>query len=42
MTFTVMPDGLVVLRLKNKSAADLAGLLHREGRAPVATERLSR
>lgn len=42
MTFTVMPDGVVVMRLRNKSAADLAGLLHREGRAPVATEHLSR
>jgi len=42
MTFTVMSDGVVVLRLKNKSAADLAGLLHRGRRAPVAVERLSR
>ena len=42
LTFTVMPDGVVVLRLKNKSAADLAGLLHREAREPVAVDRLSR
>jgi len=31
MTFTLMPDGVVVMRVKNKDAADLAGLLHNKG-----------
>ena len=42
MSFTVMPDGIVIMRLKNKMAADLAGVLHGEGRAPIPIERLSR
>ncbi len=42
MTFTVMPDGVVIMRVKNRSASDLAGVLYREGRAPVAAEQLSR
>jgi len=42
MTFTLMPDGTVVLRAKAKSIMDLAGLLRKKGRRPVAIERLSR
>jgi antitoxin PrlF len=42
MTFTLLPDGTVLLRLKNKRVADFAGLLHKEGRSPVPTEDLSR
>jgi AbrB family looped-hinge helix DNA binding protein len=42
MTFTLMPDGTVVMRVKSRSVMDLAGLLHRKGRKPVATGRLSR
>ena len=42
MTFTLMPDGTVVLRLKSKSVAELAGALHKKGRKPVPVERLSR
>jgi AbrB family looped-hinge helix DNA binding protein len=42
MTFTLMPDGTVVMRVKGKSVMDLAGLLHRKGRKPVTIERLSR
>ena len=42
MTFTVLPDALVLMRVKTRTAADLAGLLHKEGRAPVPVERLSR
>jgi antitoxin PrlF len=42
MTFTLMPDGVVLLRVKNKRVADLAGLLHRKGRKAVPAERLSR
>lgn len=42
MTFTLMPDGTVVLRLKRKSLAELAGVLHKKGRKPVPVEQLSR
>ncbi|MHB8563488.1 MAG: AbrB/MazE/SpoVT family DNA-binding domain-containing protein [Acidiferrobacteraceae bacterium] len=42
MTFTLMPDDTVVLRLKSKSLAELAGTLRKKGRKPVPVERLSR
>ncbi|MEQ1776354.1 MAG: type II toxin-antitoxin system PrlF family antitoxin [Burkholderiales bacterium] len=42
MTFTLMPDGTVVMRVKNKSITQLAGMLHRKGRKPVPIEQLSR
>jgi len=42
MTFTLMPDSTVVLRVKTKSVMDLAGLLRKKGRKPVAIPRLSR
>jgi antitoxin PrlF len=42
MTFTLMPDGTVTMRVKTKGVMDLAGLLRKKGRKPVATERLSR
>ena len=42
MTFTQMPDGTVVMRVKSKSVMDLAGLLRKKGRKPVAIECLSR
>jgi len=42
MTFTLMPDGTVVMRVKNKSVTDLAGVLHKKGRKPVPVEQLSR
>jgi antitoxin PrlF len=42
MSFTLMPDGVVILRVKNKRVADLAGLLYKKGRKPVAIELLSR
>jgi len=42
MTFTLMPDGVVLMRVKNKRVADLAGLLHKKGRKPVPVEMLSR
>lgn len=41
MTFTMLPDGTVILRAKNKSILDLAGMLHEEGRAPLPVEQLS-
>ena len=42
MTFTLMPDGLVLMRVKNKSVMTLAGSLHRKGRRPVPVKQLSR
>lgn len=42
MTFTLMPDGTVVMRVKNKSITQLAGILHKKGRKPVSVEQLSR
>jgi antitoxin PrlF len=42
MTFTLMPDSTVVMRVKTRSIMDLAGLLRNKGRKPVAIERLSR
>jgi antitoxin PrlF len=42
MTFTLMPDGVVLMRVKNKRVADLAGLLHKKGRKTVPIELLSR
>ena len=42
MTFTLMPDGVVLMRVKNKHVADLAGRLHKKGRKPVPVEQLSR
>jgi AbrB family looped-hinge helix DNA binding protein len=42
MTFTLMPDGVVVMRVKNKHVSDLAGLLHRKGRKALPIELLSR
>ena len=32
MTFTLMPDGTVVMRVKSKRVADLAGVLHKKSR----------
>ena len=42
MTFTLMPDGTVVLRVKSKSIMELAGVLHKKGRKPVSIEQMSR
>ncbi len=42
MTFTLMPDGVVVLRVTNKHVSDLAGLLHKKGRKAVRIDLLSR
>lgn len=42
MTFTLMPDATVVMRLKSKSLAELAGTLHKKGRKAVPVEQLSR
>ena len=42
MTFTLMPDGTVVLRVKRKSVMQLAGVLRKRGRKPVSIAQLSR
>jgi antitoxin PrlF len=42
MTFTLMPDATVLVRLKSKSVTALAGALHRKGRKRVSVEQLSR
>jgi antitoxin PrlF len=42
MSFTLMPDGVFVMRVKNKRVSDLAGLLCKEGRNPVPVELLTR
>lgn len=42
MTFTLMPDGTVLLRVKNKSIMSLAGSLKKKGRKPLSVEELSR
>jgi AbrB family looped-hinge helix DNA binding protein len=42
MTFTLLPDGVVLMRVKNRSVMGLAGSLHRKGRKPLPVELLSR
>ena len=42
MTFTLMPDATVVMRVKNKNISALAGALYKKGRKPVPVEQLSR
>jgi len=42
MSFTLMPDGIVVMRVKNKRVSDLAGMLYKKGRKSVPIEQLSR
>lgn len=42
ITFTPMPDGTVLMRVKNKSVMSLAGSLRRRGRRPLRIEELSR
>ena len=42
MTFTLMPGGTVVMRVKTKDIMELAGILRKKGRKPVSIERMSR
>ena len=42
MTFTLMLDGTVVMRVKNKSIGQLAGMLRKKGRKSVAIAQMSR
>lgn len=41
ISFTLMPDGTVSMRVKNKSILDLAGSLYEAGRKAVAVEDMS-
>jgi hypothetical protein len=42
MTFTLMPDSTVVMRVKNKSITELGGILHKKGRKALPIDQLSR
>ncbi|MFN7220235.1 MAG: AbrB/MazE/SpoVT family DNA-binding domain-containing protein [Burkholderiales bacterium] len=42
MTFTLMPDATVIMRVKRKSISEVAGSLHKKGRKPIPVEQLSR
>ena len=42
MTFTLMPDATVVMRVKGKRVTQLAGSLQKKGRKPVPVDQLSR
>lgn len=42
MTFTLLPDGTVLMRVKNKSILDLGGRLYKKGRKALPVEDLSR
>lgn len=42
LNFSLMPDGVVIMRLKNRRASDLAGILYKKGRKTVPLEMLSR
>jgi AbrB family looped-hinge helix DNA binding protein len=42
ITFTPMPDGTVLMRVKNKSVLELAEVLRRKGQKPAPIEQLSR
>lgn len=42
MTFTLMADGTVLLRIKNKSVMSLAGSLRKKGQKALPVEELSR
>lgn len=42
ISFTPMPDGTVLMRVKNKSVMSLAGSLRRRGRKALPVEELSR
>ena len=42
ITFTLMPGGTVIMRVKSKSIMQLAGVVHKRGRKPLSIERMSR
>jgi hypothetical protein len=42
MTFTLLADGTVLMRLKSRKLLQLAGIVRRKGSRPILLERLSR
>ncbi len=42
LTFTLMPDGVVLMRVKNRNIMDVAGKLHKPRRKALPIEQLSR
>ena len=42
IAFTLLPDGLVLMRVKNKSVMSMAGSLRKRGRKVLAIGQLSR
>jgi antitoxin PrlF len=42
MTFTLMPDATVVMRVKGRRVTEVAGMLQKKGRKPLPVEELSR
>ena len=42
MTFSLMADATIVMRVKSKSVTALAGMLQKKGRKPVPLTQLSR
>ncbi len=41
LTFTLLPDGAVILRVKNRGLASLGGCLQREGQPPIPIDQMS-
>lgn len=39
--FTLLPEGTLILRPKNKSILDMAGMLYEEGRPAVPIDKMS-
>lgn len=39
--FTLLPEGTLILRPKNKSILDMAGMLYQEGRPAVPIDQMS-
>ena len=42
MAFTLMADGSMLVRVKRRSVAEIAGMLHKKGRKAVAIEQMAR
>ena len=42
LTFTLLPDGVVLMRVKNRNIMDVAGKLRKPGRKAISIEQLSR
>jgi AbrB family looped-hinge helix DNA binding protein len=42
MTFSLLRDGTVLMRVKNKSITQLAGMLYKKERRPISIAQMSR